>query len=298
MGRRPSGHLMHSATSTRSFGASTLRLTTFLERRFRANVMVRDRLLFDSRYVPPVKQPSSFVHLYAQLRGSLAIAGGPPVAGPLAYALDETELDRPTPGSLTFRSWGAPGVIVEIRVPATELRLPVGLRHGPVTLPARVWDAYAALEADPSDGHLHEVIVRLGEAQILSSDLTESVVRDEPERFVRLWEVLRPLYEDLSTSPSLKQIASVAKLSLRQLGRDLGEFMRTFGLYGAGFRDAIRILRLRAATLMLSAQGGTPSDVARAVGYGSVDAMGRAFRDAGLPAPSVVLDAVRYPDPG
>ena len=42
----------------------------------------------------------------------------------------------------------------------------------------------------------------------------------------------------------------------------------------------MRVLRLRAAVLLLSAPGGTPSDVARTVGYGSLDAMGRAFRDA------------------
>ena len=282
---------MHSATSTRSVGASTLRLTAFLERRFRAVVMVRDRLLFDSAYVPPVKRPSPFVHLYAQLRGWLSIGGGAPTAGPLAYVLEETELDRRTLSSPTFRSWGCPGVIVEIRVPATDLRAPAGLRRGPLSLPVRVWDAYGALESDPSDAHLYEVLVRLAEAQILSSDLTESVVRDEPERFVRLWQVLRPLYE-------LKQIALVANLSLRQLARDLGEFTRTFGLYGAGFRAPIRVLRLRAATLMLSSPGVSPSDVARVVGYGSLDAMGRAFRDAGLPAPSVVQEAVLYPDAG
>jgi len=130
---------------------------------------------------------------------------------------------------------------------------------------------------------------------VLSKDLTSSVVAAEPERFVRLWSVLRPLYEDLATSASLKQIAIVAKLSLRQLGRDLGDLTRTFGLFGAGFRDAMRVLRLRAAVLMLSAPGGTPSEVARTVGYGSLDAMGRAFRDAQLPAPSIVQDAVRYP---
>jgi AraC-like DNA-binding protein len=56
----------------------------------------------------------------------------------------------------------------------------------------------------------------------------------------------------------------------------------------------MRVLRLRAACLMLSAPAGTPSEVARAVGYGSLDAMGRAFRDASLPAPSVVQEAVRY----
>ena len=62
----------------------------------------------------------------------------------------------------------------------------------------------------------------------------------------------------------------------------------------SGFRDAMRVIRLRAAVLLLSAPDGTPSDVARIVGYGSLDAMGRAFRDAHLPAPSVVQEAVRY----
>jgi hypothetical protein len=133
------------ATLLRSFGASTLRLTAFLERRFRATVTVRDRLLFDSTYVPPVKKPSSFVHLYAQLRSWFSIGDGPPVAGPQAHTFEE---------------------------------------------------------------------------------------------------------------------------------------------------------RLRAATLMLSSPGVTPSDVARIVGYGSLDAMGRAFRDARLPAPSDVQAAVRYPDAG
>ena len=32
--------------------------------------------------VPPVKTPRSFVHIYAQLRGSFSIDGGPPLAGP------------------------------------------------------------------------------------------------------------------------------------------------------------------------------------------------------------------------
>jgi AraC-like DNA-binding protein len=56
----------------------------------------------------------------------------------------------------------------------------------------------------------------------------------------------------------------------------------------------MRVLRLRAAVLLLSAPEATPSDVARTVGYGSLDAMGRAFRDAHLPAPSVVQQAVRF----
>ena len=285
---------MLSATSTRPFGQSTFKTTIFLERRFRAHLVVRDRLLYDSMYAPPAKKPSAFVHLYAQLSGSFSVDRGPITTGPQAYVLAETEFDRMMPGSPTFRSSGAPGTIVELRVPATSLRLPVGLRNGQIQLPTAVWDAYAALEAAPSEQALHQLIVKLGEADVLSKDLTSSVVAEEPERFVRLWQVLRPLYEDLATSASLKQIAIVAKLSLRQLGRDLGDLTRTFGLFGAGFRDAMRVLRLRAAVLLLSAPGGTPSDVAKAVGYGSLDAMGRAFRDAQLPAPSVVQEAVRF----
>jgi len=284
-----------SATSTRPFGQSTLKTTIFLERRFRAHLVVRDRLLFDSAFAPPAKKPSAFVHLYAQLTGTFSIDRGEPFTGPQAYVLAETEFDRMTAGSSSFRSWGAPGTIVELRIPGSDLRRPVGIKNGRIELPATVWDAYARLQAESSEAALHHLMVRLGESGVLSSDLTSSIVATEPDRFVRLWTVLRPLYEDLATSASLKQIAIVAKLSLRQLGRDLGDLTRTFGLFGAGFRDAMRVLRLRAAVLMLSAPGGTPSDVARAVGYGSLDAMGRAFRDAALPAPSVVQDAVRYP---
>jgi AraC-like DNA-binding protein len=284
-----------SATTTRPFGQSVLKSTIFLERRFRAHLFVRDRLLFDSAFAPPTKKPSAFVHLYATLSGNFAIDRGPAIEGRSSYVLAETEFDRVIPGAHTFRSWGAPGTIVELRVPATDLHLPVGLGNGPVELPATVWDAYDALEREPGEPALHQLIVRLGETGVLSRDLTSSVVAKEPERFQRLWTVLRPLYEDLAASASLKQIAIVAKLSLRQLGRDLGDLTRTFGLFGAGFRDASRVLRLRAAVLLLSAPGGTPSDVAKAIGYGSLDAMGRAFRDAQLPPPSVVQEAVRYP---
>jgi AraC-like DNA-binding protein len=290
---------MLSAKSVRQFGTSSLHSTIFLERQFRAHLVVRDRLLYDTAFAPPTKKTSpmanAFVHVFALLKGSLTIDDGPVISGPQAYVLAETEFDRVTKGAPTFRSWGNPGVVVELRVPATEVRVPIGLRHGRLELPSRVWDTYAALEAAPSEQALHHTMVQLSAANVLTTDLSESVIADEPERFVRLWTVLKPLYEDLATSTSLKQIAIVARLSLRQLGRDLGDLTRTFGLFGAGFRDAMRVLRLRAAVLMLSSPDGTPSEVARAVGYGSLDAMGRAFRDASLPAPSVVQGAVRYP---
>lgn len=287
---------MLSATSLRTFGSSTLKTTVFLERQFRAHLVFRDRLLYDTAYAPPTKKAQPFVHVYATLKGSLSVDNGPAHEAPHVYVLAENEFDRMEKGSPTFRSWGNPGVICELRVPASALRVPIGIRNGALQLPDSVWDRYTKLEAEPSERALYQVLVELTSAGVLAKDLTASVVTEEPDRFVRLWTVLKPLYEDLATSASLKQIAIVAKLSLRQLGRDLGDLTRTFGLFGAGFRDAMRVLRLRAAVLMLSAPGSTPSDVARSVGYGSLDAMGRAFRDAALPAPSVVQAAVKYPE--
>ena len=286
---------MLSASSSRSFNSSTLKSTIFLERRLRAHLVSRDRLLYDSAYAPPAKKSTPFVHLFAQLQGSF-VSGGQTFAAPCAFVLAETEFDRVEPGSQTFRSFGAPGDVVEIRLSANDLRLPVGLANGALTLASPVWDAYHELVRAQSEAALHALLLRLGEAQIITPSVLASIITDEPERYQRIWKTLKPFYNDLATSTSLKQIAVIAGLSLRQLGRDLADFTRDFGLVGGGFRDATRVLRLRAAVLFLSAPGATPSDVARTVGYGSLDAMGRAFRDAKLPAPSVVQDAVRYQD--
>ncbi len=287
---------MLSARSSRDFAGSRLDTAVFLERKFRVHLVRRDRLLYDSAFAPAARKSSPFVHLYATLRGTFHLAGSPPITGPQCYVLAESEFERVAKSSHTFRSYGEPAVIVELRLPARELKLPVGLVHGPVTIPPEVWRAYQAVEANPVEPVVLALIDALAAANLVTPELVGSVVREEPEHFVRLWSVLRPLYEELQTSASLKQIAVLSKLSLRQLGRDLASITKTFGLFGLGFRDAMRVLRLRAAVLLLSAPSATPSDVARAVGYGSLDAMGRAFRDADLAAPSIVQAAVRYGD--
>ncbi|HEY5937982.1 MAG TPA: hypothetical protein VIU61_25205, partial [Kofleriaceae bacterium] len=213
---------MLSATSTRHFGASTLKSTVFLERRLRLHLVHRDRLVYDSAFAPPAKKASDYVHIYASLRGTFAIAGAAPVDGPQVHVLAETEFDRVIAGARTFRSYGAPCVIAELRVKSSDLLRPIGIERGPLELPPAVWNAYHALERDGDELSVHRLLGALGAAGVLSSDLTSSVVAEEPERFSRVWTAVRPLYEDLATSTSLKQIATIANLSLRQLGRDLG----------------------------------------------------------------------------
>ena len=282
---------MLTAHSRRTFAGSTLETTIYLERRLRAHVIVRDRLLFDTRFSPPAKRgPDTFVHLYASLAGTFETEGAAR-EGPQLWALAETEFDRMVPRARTFRSFGRPSRVVEIRFHARDVKVPVGLVHGAVSLPADAWAAYAAFIA--GTGTLVELIDQLHASGVVG-DLAPTIATEEPEHFARLWATLRPLYAQVATSASLKQISTLAGLSLRQLGRDLGDLTRTFGLFGAGFRDAMRVLRLRAAVLLLSAPHSSPTEVAREVGYGSLDAMARAFRDAKLPAPSVVQDGVRF----
>jgi AraC-like DNA-binding protein len=286
-----------SAQNYLEFGGAVLSTTVFIERRLRVHMVRRDRLLYDTTFAAPIKAPSENVHLFAQLTGTFTIAGESPIAAPCAFVLAETEFDRVVPGALTFRSSGARCTIIEARVPAVDLQRPIGLAHGQLALPDSVWAGYHALHERPSEAAVYALLTALGETGVLSRDLTASVVATEPERFHRVWEVILPLYQKLMVSASLKQISTLADLSLRQLGRDLTDLTRTFGLFGAGFREMMRVLRLRAAVLLLSAPEATPSDVARTVGYGSLDAMGRAFRDARLPAPSIVQAAVRFRDP-
>lgn len=287
---------MLSADSYLEFGGSTLHSTVFLERRLRLHMVRRDRLVFDTTYAPPAKGPSRYAHLFAQLSGTFIAGGQPPQTGPCAFVLADTEFDRVVRGAITFRSFGARCTIVETRIPMADIIAPVGLANGPIALGDEVWAAYHALQAAPSEQAVQTLLSALGASGVITQDLASSAVTVEPERFTRLWSVMRPLYGMHATSASLKQIAQLTNLSLRQLGRDFTDLTRTFGLFGAGFRDAMRILRLRAAVLLLSSPEGTPSEVARTLGYGSLDAMGRAFRDAHLPAPSVVQTAVRFRD--
>ncbi|MDX2094103.1 MAG: hypothetical protein SFX73_40105, partial [Kofleriaceae bacterium] len=177
---------MLTATSLRQFGPSSLKTTIFLERRFRVFLVHRDRLLYHSKYAPPTKKATPFVHVYASLRGSFEPEGQPVFKGPQCYILAENEFDRVMPSSMTFRSWGDPCAIVEIRLPAADVRMPIGLANGRLDLPTNVWDAYHGLEQNKTPLHLHELLLRLGEAGVVSPDLSSTVVKDEPERFVRL----------------------------------------------------------------------------------------------------------------
>ncbi|MBA2542448.1 MAG: helix-turn-helix transcriptional regulator [Deltaproteobacteria bacterium] len=272
--------------------------TLVLERQFRLHVLHREQLLFDSHFSPSPKQGAAGITLYFVVAGSFQIADRV-LEAPLVFALAEDEFERVTPASRTFRSWGDPSVTIELRVAAEHVCGSVGLDAGPRELSEWMWARTSAFSTacfsnEPDETLVQAWLVDLVEDGLIAPALVESIVLPEPEAFTRLWAACRPLYANHTTNASILQIKRATGLSLRQLTRDLGMMTRAFGL-GGSFRDTTRVLRLRAAIVLLSAPGGTATKIATLVGYKSLDAMGRAFREAKLPPPSIVQDTIRYP---
>ncbi len=278
------------ATAETRIGSAGVRSTLVLERAVRGMIFLRDRLAFDTRFAAAAAGPAERVgHLFVMLAGRLACRGAS-VAAPVAYVLADREIERPHAAATTFRTDGERVHVIQLRFAADALRVPIGIEAGPLALPAACWDAAAAfVAAPPTTAALVGLLEPLASAGVIAREVTASACDDEPERVRRLWATLEPLYTTFGGATSIKQIAASLGLSLRQVGRDAKEMARTFG-FTAGYRDALLVLRLRIAVLLLSAPEVTVAEVARLAGYGSAIAMARAFRDAKLPSPTAVQD--------
>lgn len=114
-----------------------------------------------------------------------------------------------------------------------------------------------------------------------------------PAVFVGMWRAIRPLIESFSLAPTMKELSSASAIPLRRVERQLQDFITSTGHLGAGWRSATKHTRVKLAVMLLSAEDLAIADVAAAVGYGSPDAMARAFRDLGLAPPSSVRDGIR-----
>lgn len=284
------------ATSEVRLGRSAARSTLVLERAIRGHAIVRDELAYDTRFAASAAgAPEPVAHLFLLARGRFVPGGGGAGAmhAPVAVVLGDDELERVHERSRTFRTDGARVEAVQLRVARERMRVPIGLVEGPIELPAAAWDAATAMLHAPGRADAVAALIdALALAGVVDRALAATVRADEPERFRRLWDALAPLYREHGGGTSLKQLAASLGMSLRQVGRDAKELAETFGV-GGGFRDALLVLRLRSACLLLSAPDATVAEVSRVAGYGSAIAMARAFRDARLPSPSAIQDQVR-----
>jgi AraC-like DNA-binding protein len=286
------------ATSEVTLGPAGFRSSLLFERAIRGTLVERRSLAFDTRYAAAASgKPEPVGHLFLLLAGTLTTDRGERMTAPYAFMLGDDEWERRGKGgnARTFRTDGETVDVVQLRIAVDHLRVPIGMSHGAMTLTAASWDAAnRLLRAAPAGdaGALQAVVDALASASVVTPALASTVIGEEPERFRRLWEALRPLYQTYGATTSLKQLADVLGMSMRQVGRDAKELSAAFGI-GGGYRDALLVLRLRTAVLLLSAPGAAVAEVARVVGYGSAIAMARAFRDAKLPAPSVIQADMR-----
>ncbi len=270
-----------------------------LERRFRAHLVVRDRLVFDTRFSAPACG-GDVATLYLALEGNVQVAGGEILGPRCAFMLAENEFERVERGAPTFRTWGEPSITLEIMLRTEDVRVPIGLAHGPLTVSDATWATYRVLadaflaappaSTEPAVGDLLRGLARDG----IVSDAVDRSVQVEPHQIARVWSGISPLYASQATSASIFHVSKVTGLSIRQVFRDFRMLTKTFGLPGERFRDLAKVMRLRASVILMSAPGATATEVARQVGYQSLEAMGAAFREARLPAPSVVHEQVRF----
>jgi AraC-like DNA-binding protein len=220
--------------------------------------------------------------------------------GPAALLLDEDTFEGlEGRGRTTFCNHGEPLEVIELRVSRADVAIP---RREPIQrleLPDAAWAAARAMAKQPADdesmartaGALHRALVECG----VLGDAGDGE-RDGERRgrhATELWSAVRPLAEKLELLSSLDTVAMLSGLSVRHLARELEAFTTTFKVPFSSWRETTRRLRLKVVTMALSSEELAIFEVASLMGYGSVEAMARAFRDAGAPAPSRVRDELR-----
>ena len=270
--------------------------TLVFERAVRGTVVRRENLVFDTKFLARAAgklEPAG--HLFLVVAGRFVSDRGEIIPAPVAHLLADDEMERPSKTSRTFRTDGERVDVIHLRITSDDLRAPIGMDAGPLALSPACWDAAAALLAGAPQGEarlLTNLIDALARVEVVAAEVTQTVIADEPERFRRLWGALSTLFKEYGATTSLKQLAANLGMSMRQVGRDAKELAKAFG-FGSGYRDALLVIRLRQAVLLLSAPDAGVGDVAKLVGYASPIAMARAFRDAKLPSPSVIQAALR-----
>jgi AraC-like DNA-binding protein len=138
-----------------------------------------------------------------------------------------------------------------------------------------------------------EIIERLIEANLLAGQSHPLHSTGWGPGVDRIWSAFSRVLT-MSPLPSLTDLGDAASRSPRQLQRDLLQFAGTMALSSSvRWRTTMLHWRLKLAMALLSAPTSSPPTVARTLGYGSSDALTRAFLQAGLGRPAEVREALR-----
>jgi AraC-like DNA-binding protein len=280
------------------FGAGRVRSHPFLARSCAGIIVLRDRVVYDSRFAAPLAFDEAWVRLIVVVEGWLELRGVTHAA-PVAILIGNEEYEVPRRAGPSFRTWGAPARVIEMIVRRDGVAHRVGMEHGPLSLGDPMWRALAACadafaQGRPARGAWLVLLARLVDERLLTAEALATATIPEPASVVRLWSALEPRFARLALGTQLKELANEIAISIAQAKRDWAALLTAFPYFACNFRDYLLASRLRLAMQALSAPEVSVGEVATKVGYGSLSAMERAFRDADLPTPSRVLEEVAY----
>jgi AraC-like DNA-binding protein len=283
-------------------GRGNLRWALVFAPRLWCVVVRRTGLVLDTRCVAAATDPPRpMTCVYLLLEGVFEIHGEPgrTLEAPCALVLTDEQLEGADGArSFQFRAAGEPFSAIELHFAAGDVMVAPSAEPEPFALDAEAWRAALAVAAFDDDetvfrrkmNALLECIAGSGHV----AGTTAACLLDQlPRPFELLWRAVGPMIERFCLVPTLQEVGDAAGVSVRQVDRFMQEFVARFGLVGQGFRQTTRHVRLKLAVLLLSADDATIADVASTVGYLSSDAMARAFRDAGLPAPTKIQQLLR-----
>lgn len=306
--RRSCGKLaakaMLIARATREFAQTKMCFALSFTNELWYHVIDRDGLVLDTRFVPGTQgAPRPTASVYLLIRGDFETFGDHPVkmTGRSCLVLSDEQLEGANGArSMTYRAGGPRYTAVQLNVPATHVRVTPSERIPIVQVGPPVWEAAercVELAREGSDDALVQGMADFGDALvregIVSAHVHDDSFRRSPAALKTIWKAIRPMIERFELLPTSKQLSDAAGVSPRSFERYVAAFVDTFGHLGRGWREGTRHLRVKMAVMLLSAVDASVADVATAVGYGSADAMSRAFRDAGLPAPSFIQEKIR-----
>jgi AraC-like DNA-binding protein len=264
------------------------------------SIVQRRGLVFDTRFVPPSAQaPSANPCLYLLLDGTWRMSTGTSFAAKQALVVSGALLDGANgEREFTYRAEGEPFCMMELHVSPAATPLRPSHTPLPISLDEGTWEvatAVAGCSRDDDDRLLAGVLAllaALARLSLVSPGLAEDVSRPVPARFQLLWKAIGPIVERLDLRPTVKELRAVTGNTPREVDRTVRAFVSSFGFLGGSWREGSRYWRLKLAIIFLSADGASIADVARVVGYGSTDAMARAFRDAGIRPPNVLKEQI------
>lgn len=283
----------------RALGEGRLEVSAALGRPWSAFVVRKRGLLFDTRFVPPERAPSVNELMVFVSEGSFELLSparqlfqGPAVLSMMEAAFEGAGGRR----TVELRTFGPRFSSLQLRLPPGALIPAAGEPREIFAVTDAIWSAVGgAIEVN--DGTLPEhalhVLTLLAERGLVRADLIVAPPDAVSGSLLRLASAALPSFERLDALSTAQTLAASSGVSLRTLARELRSFFDAVPFVGRSFRDVGLRSRFKLAVHGLSAEKLRIAEVATLCGYGSTEAMARAFRDAGLPSPSNVRRLLR-----